>query len=144
MKKSLLLFFVLLGTLLTGQERSLMDDIKAHTDGIGLWWAGHNAWLIKSGDLLISTDILLDYDNRDIPPPMTAEELAEELDVSFITHGHRDHFNRSTTAVLVEQSDCIFVIPESCLHIAEELQIPRDRLRIAKPREPFEIRGVQL
>ncbi len=52
-----------------------MDDIKAHTDGIGVWWAGHNAWLIKSGDLLISTDILLDYDNRAIPPPMTRRNL---------------------------------------------------------------------
>jgi L-ascorbate metabolism protein UlaG (beta-lactamase superfamily) len=34
------------------------------------------------------------------------------------------------------------IIPESCLSIAEELGIPKSRIRIAKPREPFEIMGI--
>jgi hypothetical protein len=46
---------------LSGQDSPLLDEIKSHNDGIGLWWAGHNGWVIKSGDLVISTDILLDY-----------------------------------------------------------------------------------
>ena len=126
------------------QEVTLIDQIKAHSDGIGLWWAGHNGWLIKSEGLLISTDILLDYDKRINPPPISAEELATELDITFITHAHRDHFNRSTSKVLLEQSNCIFVMPESCLAAAKELGIPSERIRIAKPREPFEIKGIQV
>ncbi len=122
----------------------LIDQIKEHSDGIGLWWAGHNGWIIKSGDLVISTDILLEYDKRKTPSSITVEELAEVLDISFITHGHKDHFNRSTTVYLAENSDCVIVMPESCLKIAAELNIPGDRILVAKPREPFEILGVNV
>ncbi len=126
------------------QPSSLYQEIKNHQDGLGLWWAGHNGWIIKSGELVISTDILLDYDKRKIPSPIKAEELAKLLDISFITHGHKDHFNRSTSQVLAEQSNCTFVIPESCLTIADELTLPKDRIRIAKPREAFELNGIKV
>ena len=49
---------------LFAQGDRLIDEIKTHRDGIGLWWLGHNSWLIKSNDLLIATDLLLDYDKR--------------------------------------------------------------------------------
>ncbi len=127
-----------------GQETRLIDEIKAHKDGIGLWWVGHNGWLIKSGELLISTDILLDYDKRIEPPKITAEELASELDISFITHAHKDHFNRSTSVVLLEKSECIFVMPESCLSVAELLKIPKERIKVARPREPFDINNISV
>jgi len=140
----LLLSFLLICSMAHGQKSSLFEQIKDHSEGIGLWWAGHNGWLIKSGDLVISTDILLDYDKRIAPPPISVEELAQVLDVSFITHAHKDHFNRSTTTYLLENSDCIFVMPESCLAVAELLNIPKDRIRVAVPREPFEIKGVQV
>lgn len=126
------------------QEKTLFNSIKSHDDGVGLWWAGHNGWIIKSDDLVITTDILLNYDKRKIPTSITPEELAEVIDISFITHGHKDHFNRSTTNILVEHSNCIFVIPQSCLHIAKELNIPEDRIKIAEPRNPFEILGIKV
>ena len=126
------------------QDVPLIEEIRAHSEGIGVWWVGHNGWLIKSGDLLISTDILLEYDKRIAPPPISAEELAPELDISFITHAHRDHFNRGTSSILSDTSNCIFVMPESCLRVAEELEIPADRIRVAKPREAFEINGVKV
>ena len=88
----LYLLILLLPNIILSQKASLIEEIRAHNDGIALWWSGHNGWLIKSGDLLISTDILLDYDKRKLPPSITAEELATELDISFITHGHKDHF----------------------------------------------------
>lgn len=125
-------------------QSPMLKSIQGHTQGIGLWWAGHNGWLIKSGDLLIATDILLDYDKRINPPPITTEELASELDISFVTHSHNDHFNRSTSASLLKNSECIFVIPESCLSTARELGIPSNRIKIAKPGEPFEINGIQV
>jgi len=145
MKYSFFYILVLLlpATVLAQQTR-LIDEIKAHDEGVGLWWAGHNGWLIKSGDLLISTDILLDYRLRALPSSITNEELAKELDISFITHGHGDHFSRTTSAYLVENSDCIFVFPESCIPIADELKIPVHRRQVAKPREAFEVKGIKV
>lgn len=127
-----------------GQTSKLIDEIKNHREGIGLWWAGHNGWIIKSGDLVVSTDILLEYGERINPPKISAEELAEVLDISVVTHGHNDHFNRSVSKVLIEKSKCFFVVPESCRSIAEELKIPEERLKIAQPREAFELLGVQI
>lgn len=129
---------------LFSQNPRVIDEIKAHSDGVRLWWAGHNSWLIKSGDLLIGTDLILESDLRQVPSPISAEELAEVLDISFVTHGHGDHFNEAVSKVLVEKSDCLFVVPESCLKIAEKLKIPTERLRVARPREPFEIMNVQV
>lgn len=145
MKYYLILLLALVSqSKLLAQETRLIEEIKSHKEGIGLWWAGHNGWLIKSGDLLVSTDILLDYRLRMHPSSITNEELAEELDITFITHGHRDHFSRTTSAYLVENSECIFVFPESCIKIADELNIPAHRRRVAKPREAFEVKGVQV
>lgn len=144
MKFYIFLFLALSCPSMMHGQSTLVEEIKAHQDGIGLWWIGHNGWIIKSGDLVISTDILLDFDMRINPPKITMDELAEILDISFVTHGHGDHFNKKVSAVLAEKSDCLFVIPESCVGIAEQINIPKDRIRVAKPREPFEIMGVQV
>jgi hypothetical protein len=37
----------------------LKQEIEQHKEGVGLWWSGHNGWIIKSEGLVISTDILL-------------------------------------------------------------------------------------
>lgn len=129
-------------TICPGQGQRLIDEIRNHEDGIGLWWIGHNTWIIKSGDVVLATDLLLAYDLRMRPPLVTAEELAGILDVSFITHGHNDHFNRAVTAALVEKSDCLFVFPESCISIADQLNIPAGRRVVAVPRESFEVMGL--
>ena len=98
-----LLFLSLLTSTLKAQEQmDLFAQIIEHDEGIGLWWAGHNGWIIKSNGLVISTDILLNYDKRKQSPPISEEELADILDISFITHGHKDHFARSVSKVLIE------------------------------------------
>lgn len=140
----LTLVFIAASIVCTAQDGKLITAIKAHREGTDLWWAGHNSWLIKSGDLLIATDLWLEDGYRFEPSPITAEELAGELDISFVTHAHDDHFNKYTTSILVRQSKCIFVIPESCLAKARELNIPQDRIRVAKPRESFEIMGIKV
>ena len=144
----LIVVSILLATLslvaFSQQPGKMMGEIKAHRSGTALWWAGHNSWLIKSGDMLIATDLWLENGYRFSPSPITAEELADELDISFVTHAHDDHFNKYTTSILVRKSKCIFVLPESCLAKAKELGIPPDRIRVAKPREPFEIEGVKV
>ncbi len=125
------------------QEGKLSKEINAHSKGIGLWWAGHNSWLIKSGNLLIATDLWLENGSRFSPAPIAAQELTK-LDVSFVTHAHDDHFNKYTSAILLEKSNCIFVMPESCTAKARELRIPENRTKVARPREPFEIKGIKV
>ncbi len=138
---SLLTLFAFSMTL--AQDGKLSKEINAHSKGISVWWAGHDSWLIKSGNLLISTDLWLEDGNRFFPPPITAQELTK-LDVSFVTHEHDDHFNKYTTSILLEKSNCLFVMPESCLTKARELHIPEQRIRVAKPRELFEIKGIKV
>lgn len=122
----------------------LIDEIRTHEGDAAVWWTGHNGWLIKSGDLFVGTDLVLEYPGRLEPSPISAMELAPELDVAFITHGHGDHFGRRTVRILLEHSDCIFVIPASTVDIAEELGIPTERLVIAEPRTSFSVRRVQV
>ena len=47
-----------------GQEKRMIDDIKKHREGMAVWWAGHNSWIIKSGDLVVATDLYLENDTR--------------------------------------------------------------------------------
>ena len=128
----------------TAKDRKILDEIRAHRSGIAVWWLGHNGWLIKANDTLIGTDLVLEEPNRRAPPPISAAELAGELDVSFVTHGHGDHFHRKTSQVLSGQGRCVFVIPNSCVKIARDLGIDEARLRIAAPKEPFEMKGVRV
>lgn len=123
----------------------LIDDIRAHRSGIAVWWTGHNGWLIKADEVLIGTDLCLEQSDRAIPAPVSAAELAGELDVSFVTHEHGDHFERETSKTLAERSDCMFALPKNCVQIAqEEAAIPWSRIVAAVPGQSFEVRGVQV
>jgi L-ascorbate metabolism protein UlaG (beta-lactamase superfamily) len=126
------------------QSKRMIDYIKGHSDGTALWWAGHNSWIIRSGELVVATDLFLENGMRLSPSPITPEEIAPELDISFITHAHGDHFDESTSRVLLEKSSCIFVMPESCLPVARKLKIPDERIVVAKPRESFVVKGVKI
>lgn len=127
-----------------GQDKKLIDELKGHSSGTAVWWAGHNSWIIKSNGLVISTDLYLQNYSRFEPAPVTPEEIASELDISFVTHAHGDHFNEYTSKILLENSSCIFVMPESCLPVARKLNIPEERIVVATPREPFEVKGIKV
>lgn len=126
------------------QNGRITDEIRKQETGTTVWWIGQASWIIKSGGLVISTDLFLDPAGRIEPSPVTPDEIAPLLDISFVTHDHGDHFDPYTTRVLVEKSKCLFVIPESCLATARKLKIPSERIIIAKPREPFEIKGIKV
>lgn len=130
--------------LLQAQSQRMIDEIKNHGEGQKLWWAGHNSWIIKSDDLVVTTDLFLEDVPRIKEMPITAEEVAEVIDVSFVTHWHGDHFNEYTSKILLENSDCLFVLPESGLSVAEKIGIPKDRMVIARPRESFEVMGIKV
>jgi L-ascorbate 6-phosphate lactonase len=124
--------------------RRIRDEIPAHRSGIAVWWTGHNGWLIKSGDLLIGTDLATEDEARLYLSPISAEELAPWLDIAFITHRHGDHFNRETSRILVEKGKCLFVMPANCVEDARRIGVPADRIKVATPRQPFELKGVKV
>jgi L-ascorbate metabolism protein UlaG (beta-lactamase superfamily) len=127
----------------SGKKR-IIQEIKDHQQGMAIWWTGHNGWVIKSGNIIIGTDLCLESDERAVLAPVSAAELAPELDISFITHEHGDHFERETSKILLEKSRCLFVMPANCLEAAREINIPDERIKIAEPRQPFTIGEVQI
>jgi L-ascorbate metabolism protein UlaG (beta-lactamase superfamily) len=139
-----ILLMLFLVNSISGQEKKTIDQVKEHKTGIAVWWIGQGSWIIKSDNLVISTDLFLENRGRISPSPITPEDIAPVLDVAFITHGHGDHFEEYTTRILVEKSKCIFVLPESCLENAKKFGIPENRIVVAKPREPFEIKGIKV
>ena len=140
------------GPIVPGQEwpkepiptRRIRDEVRTHASGLAVWWTGHNGWLIKSDGLLVGTDLATEDEGRLYRSPISAEELAPLLDVSFITHKHGDHFNRKTSRILAEKGRCVFVIPANCVEEARGLGIPEDRIKVATPRKPFELKGVKV
>jgi L-ascorbate metabolism protein UlaG (beta-lactamase superfamily) len=143
MKRTTVIAWILI---LSGQafSQEMIDQIRKHNSGIAVWWAGQDSWIIKSGDLVITTDLFLENNGRIAPAPIKPEEIASVIDIAFITHAHGDHFEEFTNRVLLDKSTCLFVMPESCLPVARDLKIPDDRIMIARPREPFEIKGIKV
>jgi len=105
---------------------------------------GQNGWLIKFDSVLIATDLVLEDPERVSPPPLSSAQLAPELDISFITHEHGDHFHRKTSRVLAQESQCLFVVPQNCAAKARELGVPENRIHIARPRQPFQLKGIDI
>ena len=124
--------------------RRILGEIEAHDSGLAVWWTGHNGWLIKADTLLIGTDLATDDDGRLYQSPITAAELAPLLDLAFITHKHGDHFNRKTARILAGKGKCIFVMPANCVEDARGLGIPENRIQVATPRKPMEVKGVKV
>lgn len=145
----LLIFIPLLTQYLPAQSsetpRRIIEEIKAHKSGMAVWWTGHNGWLIKYNDRLIGTDLALESEEREMIAPISASELAPELDISFITHEHGDHFERETSRILADNGTCLFVMPANCREIAlSEADIPTDRIRVASPRVTFMVGDIKI
>ena len=144
--------YLLLASLLTAalaapQTRpahAVLDQIRAHHSGIAIWWVGNAGWLIKSGDLLIGTDLDLSMDEKIQPPPVTARELAAELDVAVVSHHHGDHCNVPTIKELARGSRCTFVLPRSCLKEVGGLGVAKQRVIIPEPLQPFDVKGIHV
>lgn len=145
----LYILFISLSQFLTAQQTEtpgrIIDEIKAHKSGMAAWWTGHNGWLIKYNGTLIGTDLALESDERAVAAPVSATELAPELDIAFITHEHGDHFERETSQILANKGQCLFVMPANCREIAQsEAGIPADRIRVAGPRVPFSVNDIKI
>ena len=122
----------------------ILEQIKAHQKGIALWWTGNAGWLIKSDGLLIGIDLDLQTEEKVSEPPVSARDLVDQLDLTFVTHHHGDHFNEPTLKELVQGKRCTFVLPKTCLRRASELGIPEERITVPHPGRPFEVKGIKV
>jgi L-ascorbate 6-phosphate lactonase len=122
----------------------ILEQVKAHKKGLAVWWVGNAGWLIKSDDVLIGTDLDLASDEKVYEPPISAEDLAKVLNAIFVTHHHGDHCNGPTLKTLAQKSQCTFVIPQTCIDEEPNLGIPRERLIIPKPLQPFDLQGIHV
>jgi L-ascorbate 6-phosphate lactonase len=125
-------------------RNGMLDQIRSHHNGIAIWWTGNAGWLVKSDNLLIGTDLTLDNDDKVQPPPVTASEIAPDLDVLLVTHHHGDHCNSETIRELVRTGKCIFVLPSPCLKELTGIKIPPERLIVPEPLHPFVVKGVRV
>lgn len=137
-------FAILVSATQSYARDAVANQIHSHRKGIAIWWTGNAGWLIKSGDLLIGTDLTLDNDDKVQPPPVTALEIANDLNVLFVTHHHGDHCNPETIRQLVQKGKCIFVLPSPCLKELKDIKIPRERLIVPEPLHPFTVQGVRV
>jgi hypothetical protein len=46
------------------QTNRMAEEIKSQKNGTSVWWAGQDSWVIKSGDLVIATDLFLENNGR--------------------------------------------------------------------------------
>jgi len=108
----------------------VLEQIKAHQQGIALWWTGNAGWLIKADRLLIGIDLDLEAAEKIAIPPVSANDLASLLDLAFVTHHHGDHFNEPTLKGLAQGKQCTFVLPQTCVLRASEIGLDHSQLRI--------------
>lgn len=123
---------------------AVLDEVRAHRQGLAVWWLGNAGWLIKSDKILIAVDPDLETADKIQPPPITAQELAGQLDVVFVTHHHGDHCNTPTLKALAQGGRTSFVLPRTCLKQVSRLGIPQERIVVPEPGRPFEIKGIRV
>lgn len=122
----------------------VLDQILASPAPLSLCWLGNNGWLIRNGGTLIAFDLDLNAESRLAPPAISSEELAPFLDALFITHEHGDHFRIPTISILARQSACTFILPANCVEKARSAGVPESRILTARPRQAFELLGMQI
>ena len=124
---------------------SAIDEIRAHASGTALWWLGNAGWAIKSDDVLLLIDPVIELAPGDDPLrseiglplrhplPLRAGDLGSaDVALCAVTHAHGDHLARRTIATLCAQTRCRFVTPKSCLRTMRELRVPEERIIIAE------------
>src|SRR5688572_7572140 len=123
---------------------TLLENLRAHQQGLAVWWVGNAGWLIKSDGLLVGVDLDLSLPQKVQPPAIPPEALSLELDVLFVSHHHGDHCNVATIRALAAGTRTTFVLPQTCLKRVANLGIPQERLIVPAPLRPFEVKGIRV
>ena len=120
------------------------DSIRAHRQGLAVWWMGNAGWIVKADDVAISFDLELGMSNRLQPRAAAPEDLAAEIDVAFASHHHGDHCNGATIRALAAGSRTTFVLPAACVAALGSFTLPSERLIVPEPLKPFEVKGIRV
>lgn len=123
---------------------AVLDQIRSHKSGLAVWWVGNAGWLIRADNLLIGIDLDLSAAGKAASPVITAEELASEIDVAFVSHHHGDHCNVPTIRAIAKGERGTLVLPRPCLDRVAQLGIPKDRIVVPEPGKPFDIKGIRV
>jgi L-ascorbate 6-phosphate lactonase len=119
---------------------STIAQIRAHSTGTALWWLGNAGWAIKSEDVLLLIDPVIEMSESDPALseidlalvhdlPIRASDFGEaDLDLCIVTHAHGDHLAPLTVPTLARQTQCRFVVPDSCLDEMRRLGIAEERM----------------
>jgi L-ascorbate metabolism protein UlaG (beta-lactamase superfamily) len=135
---------VLAGSSPAEAASSVVEQIRAHDSGLAIWWVGNAGWLIKADNVLIGIDLDLSRAGKIIPPVVTADELAGEIDVAFVSHHHGDHCNVPTITAIAKGPRATLVLPRPCLARVAGLGALKERLIVPEPGMPFDIKGVRV
>jgi len=141
---SLVFVFLLYFSQCDATGSQLAEQIQSHKKGLAVWWVGNAGWLIKANDVLSGIDLDLSSDEKIAAPAITAKDLANQLDVAFVTHHHGDHCNIPTLKDLAASGRTSFVLPRPCLNSLSQIIIPKDRVIVPDPGHQFQIKGFKV
>jgi L-ascorbate 6-phosphate lactonase len=143
--RRMVLAFALFVSASFGQPASsVLDQIRSHTTGLAVWWVGNAGWLIKADNVLIGIDLDLSTAQKVVPPAISPDELAREIDVAFVTHHHGDHCNSATIRAIAAQNRGTLVLPRPCRQAVAKVEIAPDRLIVPEPGQAFDIKGIRV
>jgi len=110
-----------------------------------LRWIGNAGWQICIDNLSILIDPDLEIGSHKLSDGLIPEAMAFDIistaDVVLVSHEHGDHFNLPTASRLVNESNCRFVLPASCINEAKEANIPPLRIITAHHHKKIDLFG---
>ena len=119
------------------QDAGVLQDNSRYS----VCWLGNAGWLLRIGQV----NVLIDPDLEQSRSRKTLEGIPEDClskaHAVLITHEHGDHFNIPTARRLMQESDCRFVLPASCMRAAMRADIPERRIIAAQHLKPIALFG---
>jgi len=123
------------------QEQLPITYVPVNDNRYSVCWLGNAGWLLRIGQM----NVLIDPDLEQNRSRKTLEGIPDDClskaDAVLITHEHGDHFNMYTNKRLIQESDCRFVLPASCMRSAMQAGIPQNRIIAAHHLKPIELFG---
>ncbi|MFC1675662.1 MBL fold metallo-hydrolase [Planctomycetota bacterium] len=133
--------------MLTGKELLAQIDLTQLPPGqVALWWAGQQGYIIKTAQTVIYLDVFFSPHPRRQIPLLIPPEFANNADIVFGTHDHKDHIDRQSWPALAKASpQATFVVPELLrTDLAEDLNIPAERFIGINDCQTTQLKGLKI
>lgn len=116
-----------------------INETVVPAGSIALWYIGQCGYILKSAELLIMIDPVLNdicgddgQTRRHYPAPFAPESI--HPDYVLCTHGHADHMAKDTIVPIAAAfPETRFILPAGCIAEAGSWGIPRHRLYALEP-----------